>query len=177
MDKRKMMFLVALMLVSFSVIFYKFNQVPFGLTHDETEFARLALSLFREPITPYSPFATRHATLYFYTILTSFLIFGINTFALRFPAALAGFLVPIVLFYVFNEIFMFVKKSSEFTKIIHPELLSFILSILLVTQKWYINFARFSFEATFLLLLELLSLYFLVRWLQTNNASDALGTG
>ncbi|MDO8609187.1 MAG: hypothetical protein Q7R95_01445, partial [bacterium] len=45
------------------------------------------------------------------------------------------------------------------------QLLPLILSILFATSRWYFNFARFSFEATFLIFLELISLYFIFSWL------------
>jgi hypothetical protein len=53
---------------------------------------------------------------------------------------------------------------------------SFLLSFLFITQSWYFNFARFSFEATFLLFLELMSLYFLIRFIRKINTQDLMGT-
>lgn len=130
--------------LSFLLIFYKFNQIPKNLAFDEVEFAKLAISLEQIPYIPYSPRATGHSTLYFYIILTSFKIFGVNNFGLRFPAALFGVLNIIVVFFIYRFALQ--------------KMMPFFLSLIFLTLRWYFNFARFSFEATFLLFLELLSI-------------------
>lgn len=141
----------ALIFLSSFLIFYKFNQVPKNLSFDEVSFAHLALSLKEAPFTPYSPLATGHSTLYFYFILLSFKIFGLTNFALRFPSAFFG-LVGVVLFY-FVLRYIFEKP------------LAVLLAFFFATLRWYFNFARFSFEATFLLSLELASVLFLLLFL------------
>jgi hypothetical protein len=175
MGKKAILWVIILGLISAGVIFYKFNQIPSHLDLDEAEFARLAISLYKEPLTIFSPYATGHATPYFYLILASFLTFGLNTFALRLPSALFGFLNPFLVFLISMEIFDKIftqKKASHMNK----PFFSFLLSFLFITQSWYFNFARFSFEATFLLFLELMSLYFLIRFIRKINAQDLMGT-
>jgi predicted membrane-bound mannosyltransferase len=100
MGKKAILWVIILGLISAGVIFYKFNQIPSHLDLDEAEFARLAISLYKEPLTIFSPYATGHATPYFYLILASFLTFGLNTFALRLPSALFGFLNPFLVFLI-----------------------------------------------------------------------------
>lgn len=140
-------------------IFYKFNQIPKNISFDEVEFAKLALSLEDKPYTPYSPQATGHSTLYFYILLFSFKIFGVNNFALRLPAAFFGIL-NILFFY------LIIKKIFDKQPIFLPHKafnFPFLLSTIFLTSHWYLNFARFAFEATFLLFLELTSIYFLIK--------------
>jgi len=132
-------------------IFYRFSTIPKNLSFDEVEFTKLALSLDKKPYIPYSQLATGHSTLYFYKLLGSLKTFGVNTFALRFPSAIFGIL-SILLFYLIIK------------KIFKKELLSLLLALTLLSSHWFINFARFSFEATFLLFLELVSIYFLLRF-------------
>lgn len=134
-------------IIAFFVIFYRFNQIPKHLAFDEGEFARLALSLDAKPYTPYSPLATGHSTLYFYIILFSFKLLGINNFALRLPSAIFGIL-SVVVFYLITR-----KKLKS----------AFFLTLIFLTSRWFLNFSRFSFETTFLLFLELLSIYFLFK--------------
>jgi len=154
----------ALMLgvLSTFIIFYRFTSVPKTLTFDEIEFAKLALSLDKQPYIPYSPLATGHATLYFYILLSSLKVFGITSFGLRLPAAVFGVVAIITAFFVLRKV---VHKMD----IIHSphlhELLPLAGTFLLATTRWYFNFARFGFEATFLLLLELISLYFFLHYL------------
>ncbi len=153
--------LLIIFLLSVFVVFFRFNAIPKNLTFDEIEFSKLALSLDGKAYVPYSPLATGHATLYFYILLASMKLFGISSFALRLPAALFGVITPLVLFFV-------LRKSIRKTFPHHSPLLQEILPIagafLFATNRWYFNFARFSFEATFLLFLELISLYFVLKY-------------
>ncbi len=141
-----------LLLFAFGIIFYKFPNLPKNLAFDELEFAKLALSLDGKPYTPYSPYATGHTTLYYYIILFSFKVFGVNNFAFRLPAALFGFLSVLIFWKTTKLIF----KNSLF--------LTFTSTFILTSQRWFFNFARYGFEATFLLLLESTSLLFLLKF-------------
>ncbi len=132
------------------LIFFKFTAIPKFLAYDEVEFTKLALSLGGKPYTPYSSLATGHSTLYFYILLLSLKMFGINTFALRLPAAVFGVLSVVVFYLVVKTIF-------------RQKYLPFILTVLFLTSRWFINFSRFAFEATFLLFLELTSIYFFLK--------------
>lgn len=157
--KRRLIELGIVIFVAAVVIFFQFNRIPTNLDFDEVDFARLALSLDQKPYTPYSPQATGHATLYFYVILASFKLFGVNNFALRFPAAFFG-VAGAVMFYFLM-------------RLIRPGY-AFLLTLILVTLRWYFSFARFAFEATFILFLELNSLYFLLRFVKTKKTLDVL---
>lgn len=158
--KTKFILIGLLVLLSVFLIFFQFNEVPKNLTFDEIEFAKLALSLKNKPYTPYSPLATGHSTLYFYVLLFSFKIFGINNFALRFPAAFFGVLNIVIFFLIVKKIFFFSNYQFLITNYF-----SFFLSLIFLSSRWYFNFARFAFEATFLLFLELLSILFFFLFL------------
>ncbi len=166
--KRFLAEITILTLVASILIFYKFNQIPKNLSYDEVEFAKLAISLDKKPYTPFSSLATGHSTLYFYIILLSFKIFGINNFALRFPSALFGVL-NVLLFYFIIKVSM-----KEYGNIAIKKWFPFILSLIFLTSRWYFNFARFSFEATFLLFLELASVYFLFQYLKKRESTGLL---
>ena len=168
MTRKSILWAILVLIISAVFIFYKFNQIPADLTRDEVEFTRLALSLNAQSYTPYSPLATGHTTLYYYLILASFKLFGLTSSALRFPAALFGVLCPVIFYFVMG-------KSFPKKKLILP--LSFLLAILLVSQRWYFSFARFSFEVTFLLFLELISVWFLMAYWKSKNWKYALGSG
>lgn len=79
--------LIVVSLIAVFLVFYQFTFIPKYLAFDEVEFTKLALSLDGKPYSPYSQLATGHSTMYFYILLTSIKTFGINVFALRFPAA------------------------------------------------------------------------------------------
>ncbi|KKQ01957.1 MAG: hypothetical protein US11_C0002G0016 [Candidatus Roizmanbacteria bacterium GW2011_GWA2_36_23] len=146
--------IILLLIFSIILIFFRFTDIPGNLAFDEVEFAKLALSLDGKTYIPYSPLATGHSTLYFYFILLSFKIIGINIFALRLPSAIFGILSIIVFYYIMKTVF---KKLNI--------LMPFLLALVFLSSRWFFNFARFSFEATLLIFLELMSLYFLISWL------------
>ena len=147
---KKFVGLIVVILLSASIIFFQFNKVPQNLSFDEVEFGRLAKSLEGTPYQPYSNLATGHPTLYFYIIFFSFKVFGVNNFGLRFPSALFGILSVLFFYLIIKKIFN--KQGPLF----------FVLSALIfLSSRWFFNFARFSFEATLLLFLELASIYFL----------------
>lgn len=145
---KKILPLIFVGLLASILIFYKFNLIPKNLAFDEVEFAKLALSLQNKPYSAYSTLATGHSTLYFYILLASLKLFGITTFALRFPAAVFGILSVIMFYLIMKKIF--------------KQYFPFLFALILLTSRWFLNFARFSFEATFLLFLELTSIYFLL---------------
>jgi len=146
--------IVLLILFASLVVFFRFNQVPKNLSFDEVEFAKLAVNLNKHPYIPYSNLATGHSTLYFYIILISFKIFGVNNFALRFPSALFGVLNIILFYLIVNIVF---KRNNSF------RFLPLILAFIFITLRWYFNFARFAFETTFLLFFELGALFYLIK--------------
>lgn len=142
-----------LLFLAVGVIFFNFTSIPANLSWDELEFARLALSLNEGGYQVYSPMATGHATLYFYILLAFLKVFGTVIWALRLPAAIFGVLNVLLIYFLFRQIF----KNS---------LYALSGAALLATTRWYITFARFSFEATFLLFLELSAVLLLVLYFQ-----------
>ncbi len=153
---KKIILIIILTIISAFFIFYRFVDIPKYLSFDEVEFAKLALSLQNKPYTPYSSLATGHSTLYFYIILLSLKTFGVNVFALRFPAAIFGIMSVIMFYLIIKGVFQQLNNG------VIKQFLPFFLSLILLSSRWFLNFARFSFEATFLLFLELVSIYFLI---------------
>ena len=151
---KKIVPIIILTIFSAFFIFYRFVDIPKYLAFDEVEFAKLALSLDNKPYIPYSQLATGHSTLYFYILLASLKTFGINTFALRFPAAIFGILSVMIFYLIMQNIYQ--KNKILDTKYL------ILNTLILLSSRWFLNFARFSFEATFLLFLELMSIYFLL---------------
>ena len=157
--KRRLIIIFFLFVVSSFLIFFKFNLIPQNISFDEIEFSRLAISLNNSNYIPYSNLATGHSTLYFYIILLSFKIFGISNFALRFPSALFGILSIFTFYKLLKNIF------NEDKKIFY----SILGALILLTSRWFLNFARFSFEGTFLLFLELMSIFFFLLFFKNRE--------
>lgn len=164
---------IILVVLSLGVVFFKFNQIPKNLAFDEVEFTKLALSLKNKPYFPYSPLATGHSTLYFYILLVFFEVFGVNSFALRLPSAIFGILSVLIFYFITKTVFA--QRSSSIAS--KTRYLPFLLTIIFLTSRWYFNFTRFAFEATFLLLLELISVYFLLQLINRLEWTNALLCG
>lgn len=162
----KLVSIIVLTILTLGVVFFKFNQIPKNLAFDEVEFTKLTLSLKNKPYIPYSPSATGHSTLYFYVLLFFFKIFGVNSFVLRLPAAIFGVFSVLIIYFIFKKIFL---RNSNFIPLL--------LAIVFITLRWYFNFSRFAFEATFLLFLELTSIYFLLQCFKTLKWQYFLLTG
>ena len=146
--RKDIVFIIILIVFSITLVFYKYLEIPANLSFDEVAFARLATSLYHQTYTPYSFEATGHTTLYFYILALSLKFFGTTIQALRLPAAIFGVINPIIFFLLFKKI----GKSH---------LIAFFAALVFITTRWHYNFARFSFEATFLIFLELTSLLLL----------------
>ncbi len=157
----KIFHIVFLIIISTILIFYKFDQIPKGLAHDENELARVAFNLENRPFTPFINVADGHGTPYFYILLASFKTFGVNQFALRLPSRIFG-IAGIVLFYLI--ISLVYKKKVPLTSYF-----LLLTSILLLTSRWYLHFVRISLETPFLLFLELFSLYLLLLYLDKKH--------
>ncbi|MFA6017246.1 MAG: hypothetical protein WC744_04115 [Patescibacteria group bacterium] len=161
---KKIIPIIILTIASALLIFYRFSDIPKYLAFDEVEFTKLALSLNNKPCIPYSQMATGHSTLYFYILLASLKTFGINTFALRFPAAIFGILSVTIFYLIIKKAFEQLNnlpsgRQGETMK----QFLPFFLTLILLSSRWFLNFSRFSFEVTFLLFLELTSIFFLIK--------------
>ena len=165
LERTKYSVLIGAVLIAFLsafIIFFRFTSIPKTLTFDEIEFAKLALSLGKLPYIPYSPLATGHATLYFYTLLFSLKLFGVSSFGLRLPAAVFGVATVVMFFFVLRKV---VQKMDVIQSPFLHLFLPLVGTFLFATTRWYFNFARFSFEATFVVLLELTSLLFFLTYL------------
>jgi len=163
---------VALILfLAISVIFYKFNEIPIYIAPDEIAFVRLALALENLPLTLYTTLETGHSTLYFYLLQLSFSIFGVSLFALRLPSALFGILNCVLLLFLLKIVFKNKKISIKlpYQKATLNINIGLILSVAFIFMRWHFNFARFSFEATFLLFLELVSLISILLYVENKK--------
>ena len=185
MKFKNFLIIFLLVIISATLIFFKFNSIPKYLAYDEVEFTKLALSLDNKPYIPYSNLATGHSTLYFYIILFSLKIFGLTTFALRLPAAIFGTLSLLIFYMIFLLSFRALARNLA-TKgsTIHASLdfsvtlflrndnwMAFLFTFIFLSSHWFLNFSRFAFEATFLLFLELVSIYYLLLYIRVKSST------
>ncbi|MDO8497957.1 MAG: glycosyltransferase family 39 protein [bacterium] len=165
--REEIFYIFLLLLGSIFATGFLFNDVPKYLAFDEVEFAKLALSLDHISYAPFSQLATGHSTLYFYILNFSFHVFGINTLALRFPSFIFGILNIVLIFFLLKIVFISDQPKEKLPSRIL--LITFLSVFISFTSHWYITFARYSFEATFLLFLELSSLLATVQYIKSKK--------
>lgn len=95
--------------------------------------------------------------LYAYIAIPSILIFGLNTFAVRFPSALFGIISVIAVFFLIRELFKEYK---------YRDYLSLLSSFLLAISPWSIQFSRVGFESNTGVTLNMLMVLFFLKGLK-----------
>lgn len=152
---------LVLFLWSSIFLLYRFNSHPMALALDELEFAKIALMLDYTKLSAFVPWSTGHGTLYFYIINVLFKLFGMSNMVLRLPALLSAYF---VIFLIYQNLKMLGASRN----------LAFLAGVLLASERVFFQFGRFAFEGTFLIALEMMSLYFLFRFNQSKKMSNLL---
>lgn len=95
--------------------------------------------------------------LYAYLSIPTILIFGLNTFAVRLPAAIFGIVLVISVFYLIRELF----KDNKYR-----DYLSLLASFFVAISPWSIQFSRVGFESHVGTVLNCLSALFFLKGLK-----------
>lgn len=106
------------------------------------------------PIVAFESFGDFKPSLYFYSLVPSLFIFGLNTFAVRFPSALFGVLTVLIVFLFTKELLQDQinqekKQSQKKEGSTLPALMKFVPSLsalFLAIMPWHIMISRTGFE-------------------------------
>jgi 4-amino-4-deoxy-L-arabinose transferase-like glycosyltransferase len=157
--------LIIIVILAFVLRVYKLDKYPVGLTWDEPALAYNAYSILKTgkdeygvalPMT-FKSFGDYKPGFYIYTAIPSVAIFGLNTFAIRFPSALAGVGSVIGIFFLTKMIFSQRKKFSS---------VPYISSFLLAVSPWNIQYSRGAWELNLALFLIILAVIFFLKALE-----------
>ncbi len=135
-------FIVSILILSFSLRFYKLGLIPDGFAFDEAALGYNAWSLIltgRDEWGEFLPLTLRSfddykPAVYSYLATPSVLAFGLTEFATRFPAAVFGSLLPIAVFFL-------IKKLSKNKR------LAFLIALVIAISPWHIEVSRTAIEA------------------------------
>lgn len=94
------------------------------------------------PLVAFESFGDYKPSLYFYATVPSVAIFGLNTFAVRFPSALFGTLTVLLIYLLIKD-----KRTA------------LIASLLLAVSPWHLQLSRAGFEANLGLFLLVLGIF------------------
>lgn len=148
-------FLLIVFILALVLRLWSLNNFPAGLNADEAAIGYNAYSLLKTgkdefghlwPIN-FQSFNDYKPGLYFYLVLPSVAIFGLNEWAVRFPSAILGTLTVVLVYFLAKQLFEKEKNNS---------LLALITVFLLAISPWHLHFSRGGWEtnaATFFLVL------------------------
>lgn len=145
--------IIAILALAFSLRFYKLGEAPASLNWDENSNGYNAYSILktgRDEYGNFLPLTNRSfddykPPLYMYLNVITVAIFGLNSFAVRLPSALLGFLTIPLIYLLSREIF---KKTTSNLVIGKFNLdIGIVAMFLLAISPWHIHFSRIGFEA------------------------------
>lgn len=156
----KKILLLAIVLIAFALRFYALGANPVSLNWDETSIGYNAYSILKTGRDEYGNFLPLQfrsfddykPPVYVYLTVPSVLLFGLNEFAVRFPAALFGVIAVLVVYYLAKEIF---SSFSEKKK----ESISLFVAFFIAISPWHIQFSRAAYEGNIGLFFLLLGTY------------------
>ena len=148
-------FILIVFILALILRLWSLNNFPVGLNADEAAIGYNAYSLLKTgkdefghpwPIN-FQSFNDYKPGLYFYLVLPSVAVFGLNEWAVRFPSAILGTLTVVLVYFLAKQLFEKEKNNS---------LLALITAFLLAISPWHLHFSRGGWEtnaATFFLVL------------------------
>lgn len=153
MKKYLILIIIAL---AFFLRFYHLGSNPPSLYWEEAALGYDAYSILKTgkdfhgnswPLVAFESFGDYKPSLYFYAVVPSIALFGLNEFAVRFPSALFGSLTVWL-------VYLIVKKLR-----VTDYLLPITASFLLAVSPWHLQFSRAAFEANLGLFLLVLGVF------------------
>ena len=155
--KKRSLILLGVLILAFSLRYFRIADFPKTLYGDEQAFAWNAYNILKsgtdEYGTPYPlqfrSFDDYKAPIPVYLLVPFFKILGMNAYSIRLPIVLASFLTVVVFYY--------------FCRLKLTEKMSLLAAFLFTVSPWHIHLSRGYFESTLALLFFLSGIYFYFR--------------
>lgn len=163
--------LIIICLLGLALRVYQLGEFPVGITWDEPALGYNAYSILKTGRDEYGQFlplifksfGDDKPGFFVYYLIPSVAIFGLNTFAIRFPSALAGTVMIGAVFFLVKLIFA--EKKELF-------LLPYLSALILAISPWAIHFSRGAWEVNLALLTILLGMIFFLKVIQKQAVKD-----
>jgi hypothetical protein len=148
--------LVVLVIFSFAIRIYKVDTAPSGINADEASWGYNAYSILKtgkdehDVLYPliFKAFGDQKLPAYTYSLVPSIKVFGLNNFAIRFPAVIIGTLISVIIFFFLMQFGFSIG-------------LSFIGAFIAATSPWQIILSRvFGYDSNLGLLFFTLGVLF-----------------
>lgn len=165
----KTLILAGIIFVAIFLRFYQLGINPPSLDWDEASIGYNAYSILKtgkDEYGNYLPLSFRSfddykPPVYIYLTVPSIYFFGLNEFAVRFPAAFIGVLAVITIYFFTKEI---LEQWPE-----RKESIALLSSFFLAISPWHLQFSRAAFEGNVGLFFLILSLFFFLKGLKKPN--------
>lgn len=155
--------LVAILVVATFMRGYQLADLPYGSWYDEAESGLEAVEILNgRPFSPMAKF-TFNPSFYFYALALSLKILGKSILSIRLVVAVAGVLSCLFLY-------LLVKRLLGWRT-------AFVAAFLLAVMSWHVTFSRFGMPNVTAPLFAIITLYFLIRGLETGCHTDYLWAG
>lgn len=145
--------LICIFLIAVFFRFYHLGNIPAGLINDEADTGYDAYSVLLTghdqwntflPLTSFKGFGDYRPVLYTYLVVPAIKLFGLNTFAVRFPSAFFGSLSVLVIFFLGKKLFS--KEVGIFG------------GLLFAISPWAIGMSRVGIESNVAIFFTLLGI-------------------
>ena len=155
--------LAVIMVVAVFMRGYRLADLPYGSWYDEAESGLEAVEILNgRPFSPMAKF-TFNPSFYFYALALSFKLFGVSILSIRLVVATAGVLSCLLLY-------LLVKRLWGWRT-------AFVAAMLLAVMSWHVTFSRLGMQNITAPLFAIVTLYFLVRAMDTGCSTDYLWAG
>lgn len=144
--------------------FYQLGSNPPSLTWDEASIGYNAYSILQTGADEYGnkfPLSIRSfddykPPVYVYLTVPFIVLFGLNEFSVRLPAALVGIMAVLVVYFFVKEILLNWDKNKR-------ELIALLSAFFLAISPWHLQFSRAAFEGNVGMFFLILSLLFFFK--------------
>lgn len=169
---KKIFLVIIIFLLAIFLRFYKLTSNPPSLYWEEAALGYDAYSILKTgkdfhgnsfPLVAFESFGDWKPSLYFYALVPSIAVFGLNEFSVRFPSAFFGSLTVLLAYFLTKELFVNHKKST-----FPAEILGLVTSFLLAINPWHLQFSRAGFEANLAVFLIVLGVYLFLKAVKFN---------
>lgn len=169
--KLSLILLSIIVVIAVFLRFWQLGNVPPSPDWDEAALGYNAYSILqtgRDEFGKFLPvvlesFGDYKPALYVYLAIPSIFVFGLTSFAVRFPSAVFGVLAVILTYFLVKELF---SKSQHKEKDTVTEAAALISAFLLAVSPWSIQFSRVAFEANTGVTFNILTVLFFLKGLK-----------
>lgn len=166
---RRYWILITIIFIAFFLRFWQLGQIPVNPDWDEVALGYNAYSILKTGRDEYGTFLPAvlrsyddyKPPLYAYLAIPSVAVFGLNTWAVRLPSAIAGVLAVLGTYFLVRKLY---KNHNGYKK--YNFYISLLAAALLAISPWHIQFSRIAFEANIGLTLNIWGVYLFLKGLE-----------